>query len=101
MSFRTTILVVIVAFAVPLSTPASDKQNVATDAMDRSIKPGNDFYRYANGAWLAKAVIPAGQPSYDNRAVLVEKTGQRVRDLIQDSAASRPARGAVVQKVGD
>lgn len=69
--------------------------------MDRSVKPGDDFYRYANGGWLKTVAIPAGQPSYDTRAMLVEKTSQRVRDLIQDAAAAQSVRGSVAQKVGD
>ena len=69
--------------------------------MDRSVKPGEDFYRYANGGWLKTATIPAGQSSYDNRAALTEKTSRRVLDLIQGAAASHPAKGSVAQKVGD
>jgi hypothetical protein len=26
--------------------------------MDRSVKPGDDFYRYANGGWIKNAQIP-------------------------------------------
>lgn len=69
--------------------------------MDRSIQPGNDFYSYANGGWLRTVAIPAGQPSFDTRAMLMEKTKQRVRDLIQEAVASHPAKGSVAQKVGD
>lgn len=69
--------------------------------MDRSVKPGDDFYRYANGGWLKWAAIPAGQSSYGNGAMLVEKTSQRIRDLIDHAAASHPATGSVAQKVGD
>src|SRR5581483_10097202 len=97
-----TVLVVIFASAlIPYASASSGDQSPATESMDRSIKPGDDFYRYANGSWLAKAVIPAGQQSYDNRAVLVERTSQRVRDLILAAAASHPVQGSVAQKVGD
>jgi predicted metalloendopeptidase len=69
--------------------------------MDRSVKPGDDFYRYANGGWLKSAAIHADRPSYDDRAALNERTSQRVRDLIEDAATSHPPRGSVAQKVGD
>jgi len=98
---RTLARVVILASAVYLSgaiTPPAE--NVYTHDMDRSIKPGDDFYRYANGGWLAKVAMPAGQPSYDTRAILKAGTSQRVRELIQDAAASQPAKGTVAQKVG-
>jgi putative endopeptidase len=69
--------------------------------MDRSIRAGDDFYHYANGGWLKTAIIPAGQTSYDTRAILVARTSQRVRDLIQEVAAAHSAKGSVAQKVGD
>jgi predicted metalloendopeptidase len=101
---RTTALVVIFASAVSLGTGAAPVDPDASDStqnMDRSLKPGDDFYRYANGAWLKTAAIQAGQTSYDTRAILVARTSQRVHDLIEDAAAALPARDRVAQKVGD
>ena len=69
--------------------------------MDPSVKPGEDFYRYANGSWLANSVIPAGQQSYDTRAMLKQKTREQVRDLIQHAAATHSEDGSIAQKVGD
>lgn len=69
--------------------------------MDPSVKPGEDFYRYANGRWLARSVIPAGRQSYDTRAMLTEKTSEQVRDLIQDATATHSAKDSIAQKVGD
>lgn len=98
---RTVAPVVILASAVYLSGAATPlAENVYTHDMDRSIKPGDDFYRYANGGWLARVAIPAGQSSYDTRAILKARTSQRVRELIQDAAASQPAKGSIAQEVG-
>jgi putative endopeptidase len=100
--FRTTALIMILAFAVSMGTAAAPSdQSANSQDIDRSIKPGDDFYRYANGSWLRTAEIPAGQSSYDTRAMLVEKTGRRVRDLMQGAAAAQPVRGSITQKVGD
>lgn len=100
--FRTTALVVTFASAVFLGTAASPvAQNVKTEDMDRSVKPGDDFYRYANGGWLGTVAVPAGQSNYGTSAMLVEKTAQRVRDLIQDAASAQPVKGGIAQKVGD
>src|SRR5258708_3006302 len=107
---RTAALVVIFASAVSLGTAATPiDQNANTQDSDRdrdrdrglTIKPGDDFYRYANGGWLATAAIPAGQASFDTRAILAERTSQRVRNLIQGATASHPAKGSAAQKVGD
>ncbi|HSS19741.1 MAG TPA: M13 family metallopeptidase [Pyrinomonadaceae bacterium] len=97
---RATALIAIFAVAISLITTSPSVAQYASE-MDRSTKPGNDFYRYANGGWLKTAAIPAGQSTFDNRATLTEKTSRRVRDLIQAAAASHPANGSVAQKVGD
>lgn len=100
--FRTTALVVTFASAVFLGTAASPvAQNVKTEDMDHSVKPGDDFYRYANGGWLGTVAVPAGQANYGTSAMLVEKTAQRVRDLIQDAASAQPVKDGIAQKVGD
>ena len=83
---------------------AAGDQDTSTDtvqAMDRSVQPGDDFYHFANGSWLKMAVIPAGQPSYDIRAMLSAKTSQRVRNLIEEAAMAHSPTGSIPQKVGD
>src|SRR5580692_3652955 len=95
-------LVAVLAFIAALGmSPDAAEAPATIREMDRSIQPGDDFYRYANGGWLRTATIPAGQTSYDTRAILVEKTSRRVRNLIQDAAAAQPGRSAIAQKVGD
>jgi predicted metalloendopeptidase len=88
--------------ALSLITSAQVDQAVATQDqdMDRSIKPGGDFYRYANGGWLKTTTIPTGQTTFDNRTILVERTSKRVRDLIQDAAGANAVRGSITQRVG-
>ena len=54
---RATALVAIFASAVLLSARAV-AQNASQDDIDRSTKPGEDFYRYANGRWLGTVAIP-------------------------------------------
>jgi putative endopeptidase len=50
-------------------------------AIDKSVKPGDDFFLYANGNWLKTAVIPAdrvGTGSFQDLTVLSE---QRVKGI--------------------
>jgi putative endopeptidase len=68
---------------------------------DKSVRPGDDFFAYANGGWAAKAVIPADRTSVGVWTVLSDRTDARLRDLIQAAAASRAAPGSDVRKVGD
>ncbi|HTP44164.1 MAG TPA: hypothetical protein VMJ13_06345, partial [Candidatus Acidoferrum sp.] len=91
--FRTIVAAVVFASALFLGAAAPISQNVNTQDMDRSVKPGDDFYRYANGGWLARMTIPEGQSSYGTSAMLTAKTSQRVRDLIQGAAMAKAANG--------
>jgi putative endopeptidase len=100
--FRAVVPVVLFVSAGYLSLGAAPiAQNVYTQDMDRSIKPGDDFYRYANGGWLKAEAIPAGQSSFDNRAILTARANERVQSLIQDAATAKSAKGSLPQKVGD
>ncbi len=69
--------------------------------MDTAVKPGDDFYKYANGAWIKSATIPPDKSSFGPGQVLTDKTNEQVRGLIQDAASSNPAAGSDAQKVGD
>ncbi|HTT24008.1 MAG TPA: M13 family metallopeptidase [Candidatus Sulfotelmatobacter sp.] len=66
-----------------------------------AVRPGDDFYEYANSDWLAHVPLPAGQQTYDTRIMLAEKTRERVRELIQESAAAHLRARSVAQEVGD
>jgi len=101
-AYRAAVFALFIAAAILLMCafrPAAE--NAFTDDMDRSINPGDDFYRYANGGWLKTASIPAGQATFDTRAILAARTSQRVRSLIQDAASTQSAKGSTPQKVGD
>jgi putative endopeptidase len=94
--------VAIVASALLLSTAApSVTENVKTQDMDRSVKPGDNFYLYANGGWLKTVIVSRSQPNYGTSAVLIEKTREQVRNLIQEAAGNHSGKGSVAQKVGD
>ncbi|MFA5963212.1 MAG: M13 family metallopeptidase [Sphingomonas sp.] len=53
--------------------------------IDPSVRPGDDFYRYANGAWLSSTRLPDGTASIDSSAMLRALNAQRVRALIDDA----------------
>jgi predicted metalloendopeptidase len=69
--------------------------------MDVRVAPGDDFYAYANGAWINATEIPADRSSYGNGAILAELTAQRVNDLLKAAAASRARAGSEAQQIGD
>jgi putative endopeptidase len=69
--------------------------------MDRSVKPGDDFYRYVNGKWLDTVQMPADRASYGTGTMVFEKTEADLHAILDELAASKPAAGSVDQKVAD
>jgi predicted metalloendopeptidase len=67
-------------------------------AVDRSVRPGDDFYAFANNPWLA-AAPPPGAAAYGTSTGLVATTRARVLALVQDAAA-QPGAPGVRRQVG-
>ncbi|HEV8658212.1 MAG TPA: peptidase M13, partial [Thermoanaerobaculia bacterium] len=55
---------------------------VDLDAMDRSVKPGDDFFRYVNGKWAATTQIPPDKTSYGAFPILADLSEARVRGIL-------------------
>ena len=68
-------------------------------SMDRKVKPGDDFFAYGNGGWMANTEIPPDRSSWGTSGELVELTTARVQALIQGSAKAAP--GTETRKIGD
>ena len=67
--------------------------------VDASIKPGDDFFAYANGAWLKAAVIPAGRNRWTVRDEINAATRRQVAAILDDAKTSPP--GSLARKVAD
>ena len=56
-------------------------------ARDQKVKPGDDFFEYANGGWLARTPIPPDQASASAGRDIFNLTQEQLRALIETSAA--------------
>jgi putative endopeptidase len=59
--------------------------------MDKSVKPGDDWYRFVNGAWNDRTQIPADRSSFGAFAVLRDLSEVRMRSLISGYSATDTA----------
>jgi putative endopeptidase len=67
---------------------------VDLEGMDRSVKPGDDFFRYVNGKWASTTQIPADKTSYGVGAIVGDLSEVRVRAIIDKWAADKKLKGA-------
>src|SRR3954464_12087277 len=80
---------------------ASDSSGIDVAGMDRSVKPGDDFFAYANGTWLKNTEIPPDKSAYGAGGILVDITDRRVADLIQEMAKGSASAGSEKKMIGD
>jgi putative endopeptidase len=57
---------------------------------DLSVKPGDDFERYANGTYLKTLKIPADQARWGAFNILRDLSDTRVHSILEDMAATAP-----------
>jgi endothelin-converting enzyme/putative endopeptidase len=68
--------------------------------IDRSVKPGDDFFGYALGAWLRDAPFPSDKARIGYNYDLPDETEREVRRMVED-AAKQPAQPAFVRQIVD
>jgi putative endopeptidase len=68
---------------------------------DPSVRPGDDFYRYAGGHWLATTTLPADRSSWGTFARLREESDAHVHAILEAAAAGKAPAGSPARKIGD
>ena len=71
------------------------------DAMDTSVRPGDDFFRYVNGKWVDNAEMPADKSRFGVFDHLRDESQEAVKGIIEASANGDFPKGTDEQKVGD
>ena len=69
--------------------------------MDLSVKPGDDFFEYANGTWIKHNPIPAKETRWGSFNILHQENTDKLLKLLNEVAKHRPAKGSLKQRVGD
>ncbi len=78
---------------------ADGRPSPLESTVDASITPGDDFFAYANGAWLKATTIPAGSSRWGARDELEAQARQRIAALLDTAGAVRASSAA--RKVAD
>ena len=89
---------------------SSNKKFIDPANMDLSVKPGDNFYLFANGAWIKNTPIPASKTRWGSFDALAEESSQALKDLLEDAGKNPKARadnkeksefGDLMKRVGD
>lgn len=97
---------VVLLAASPISysqdTPAApETHGISVANMDRSVKPGDNFYEYANGDWIKRTEIPPDRAGVGVFTKLGDLSNKRTASLIDELAKSNLPAGSGARKVAD
>lgn len=67
--------------------------------VDTNVAPGDDFFAFANGAWLRSTAIPNGRERWGVRNEIDERTRRQIAALLDEGAAA--PRGTDARKLAD
>ncbi len=83
----------------PAQKPNGGRPSGLESTVDGSIVPGDDFFAYANVAWLESTTIPAGKERWSGRDEIEQEARRRIAGLL-DAAGAAPA-GSDARSVAD
>jgi len=99
-----------VLFSAFAFAPDGDKNNAGGPPskfidpanMDLSVKPGDDFFDYANGTWLKQNPIPAKETRWGSFNILRQENTDKLLNLLTEvSSTTGQPKGSLKQRVGD
>jgi putative endopeptidase len=100
--FFTLCAILLLTIACNTADRSVEGQNfLDASAMDPSIKPGDNFYLYANGNWLKNTQIPSTEYGVGGFNDLYNRTQDSLHILLDSVSKANNAVGSIEQKVGD
>ena len=92
---------VLTSLSVSAQDSAAPETGIVVANMDRSVKPGDDFFHYANGAWIKRAEIPGDRSYVGIWDSLIDLSRKRTAGLIEEAAKSNAPAGSNTRKIAD
>lgn len=106
------IAALVCAALLPGTVPAQERQtqiksengvqSSLVKELDTTVRPGEDFFRYANGLWMKSHTIPSDRSVYSSFDEVRQSTREALKEIAESLASRRDLKpGSNEQKVGD
>ena len=84
----------------------ADAANARTEffdkaGMDTTVKPGDNFFLYANGKWMKNTKIPKTETGWGSFYTLYNDNLKNLNSILENASKANAAKGSTEQKVGD
>jgi len=74
-----------IATSVQAQAPSAENHGINLEYMDKSVKPGDDFFRFVNGEWFDKTEIPADRTRWGSFDELRQNTDIDALTILKDA----------------
>jgi putative endopeptidase len=95
----------LISLLVVTSCSLFDSKNKAVfdvKQMDQNIRPGDDFFSYANGGWIKSTTIPNDKSRYGSFDILQEENNITLKAIFEKALTKTEAKkGSSWQKIAD
>ena len=79
----------------------STKPDILASDVDSTVKPGDDFFDFANGGWIKRTAIPPSESGWGIGNLVEEDIYAKLKKINENAATSSEANGSITQKIGD
>ncbi|HVJ05430.1 MAG TPA: M13 family metallopeptidase [Candidatus Saccharimonadales bacterium] len=87
--------------SISAQSPAKETHGIALNHLDRSVNPGDDFYRFANGEWIKNTELPADRSRIGVFSALDDTSSKRTAGIIEEASKSTAKAGTGTRKIAD
>jgi putative endopeptidase len=82
-------------------TPGKTTVFIDKANMDLTVKPGDDFYEYANGTWLKNNPVPPKETRWGSFFQLHEFNSMALKKILEEASAKKTGADSIEKRVGD
>ena len=97
------IIPIVLFAAAPMMGSAQTqlKSGIDLTNLDNSVRPADDFFRYACGGWMKKNPLPAAYSRFGSFDKLAQDNNVRINSILSDLLKNTYPEGSTEQKLSD
>ncbi len=86
---------------VPMMAQQPLKAGIVLNDLDRTARPGDDFYQFACGGWMKNNPLPAAYSRFGSFDRLAQDNNERINSILNELLKNQYSKGSVEQKLSD